>query len=185
MPEVPLSSRFTQILTGAAIVAAPLLAGPVSSPEIKAPGKAPGIVLKGDDMKLRDDLAFANDFVHVLMKSGLRVRSADQSLYNDFFEDAHQAARVNTDAGTVEVVLFPYAVATKVKVTRQYDAEGGVYLYAVQRHPGADGTTTIDSPCRSAVMMSGRWFILTDSPKAAQALAQALKPTLPTNLPGI
>jgi hypothetical protein len=164
------------------LLLSPLLAAFAATPDPAYPLSPPGLTIQGDKLSCRPDLAFAAAFVHTLASSGVKVKALDHSIYNGFFDDAHEAARVSTDAGVVEVVVFPYDVATKVKVTRSYDAEGGVYVFAVQRHAGPHGTTAIDSPCKSAILMAGRYFILTDSERLAKVVQQALHPVSMTDV---
>lgn len=175
--------RTSAALTLANLLLVPLLAGYAVTPDPAVPLVPPGLTMEGKALHVRPDLAFATDFVKLLMDHGVKVRSLSHSLYNGFFEDAHQAAHLATPDGAIEVVVFPYEVAGKVKVARTYDIEGGVFLFDVQRHPGPDGTTTIDSPCPLAVMMAGRWFILTDSEKLAKLIKGLTHPVLATDRP--
>ncbi|MDB5099329.1 MAG: hypothetical protein JWM80_3750 [Cyanobacteria bacterium RYN_339] len=154
----------------------PFLVGYAGTPDPAFPISPPGLSYLHGKPALRKDLAFATDFVQRLVARGVRVRAVNHSVYNGFFEDTHQAAHLTTPEGVVEVVFFPYDVATQVKVTRSYDAEGGVYVFAVQRHPSDPEPTVIDSPCDMAVMMEGKLFILTDSEKLAKEVRQALHP---------
>ena len=169
----------------AALALAPLLCANAGAPDPAYPIEPPGLSSHHAGPKLRPDLAFAGDFVRTLMAHGIQPKLVEHSTYNGFFEDTRQAAHIATKDGVLEVVVFPYDVATKVKVVRRYDAEGGVYLYEVTRTAGPDGTTTLDSPCATAVMMVGRWFILTDSEKLARVLHDGLHPTLAVDGPSL
>jgi hypothetical protein len=174
--------RYSRWLFSVPLLLSPLLTGYAGAPDPAYPINPPGLTINAGKMTFRSDLAFAAEFVRTLASTGVKVKAVNHSLYNGFFEDAHDAAHVSTDAGVVEVVVFPYDVATKVKVTRSYDAEGGVYVFDVQRHPGAHGTTAIDSPCKTAISMAGHYFILTDSERLSRLLQQALHPTGPTDV---
>jgi hypothetical protein len=154
----------------------PLLSGLAGTPDPAYPIVPPGISFAHGKPAFRKDLTFASDFVKLLLAKGIRIKALNHSVYNGFFEDTHQAAHITTPEGVVEVVFFPYEVASQVKVVRSYDAEGGVWVFAVQRHPSDAEPTMIDSPCDMGVMMEGRLFILTDSEKLAKEVRQALHP---------
>lgn len=154
----------------------PFLSGLAGTPDPAYPIHPPGLSFVHGQPVIRKDLSFASGLVKQLLAKGIHVKALNHSLYNGFFEDTHQAAHISTPQGVVEVVFFPYDVASQVKVTRSYDAEGGVWVFAVQRHPSDPEPTMIDSPCDMGVMMEGKLFILTDSKWLAKEVRQALHP---------